>query len=185
MTTDLATVESRSGDQRWTTAAWVLIGLGAGLRVARYVDNRSLWLDEIFLANNLEHRSFAGLLHPLDYRQGAGVGFLLLCKSAIAVIGSSERALRLVSLIAGVASLPLFYFLARRLIGLPAAVIAVAVMVFLEPLIYYSSEVKQYSTDVAVTIAVLLAMVWYEKHRITRRWILMMVVATTGIFLSH
>ena len=42
--------------------AWSLILVGAALRIARYLDNRSLWLDEVFLTNNLLHRSFAGLL---------------------------------------------------------------------------------------------------------------------------
>src|SRR5262245_7265769 len=118
-----------TSERRWAVAAWVLIGLGVLLRVARWADNRSLWLDEVFLASDREHGSFAGLLLRLDYREGAGVGFLVLCKALITALGSSEMALRLVPLVAGVAALPLGYFLARRLIEEWGAVVALALMV--------------------------------------------------------
>src|SRR5437667_9329062 len=105
------------GDERWAVAAWVLIGLWVLLRIGRYADNRSLWLDEVFLANNLIHRSFAELFRPLDYRQGAPILFLLLSKLSITIFGNSEYALRLVALISGLATLPVLYSVAKRLIG--------------------------------------------------------------------
>ena len=134
---------------------WGLALLGIALRVLRYAQNRSLWLDEIFLAQNLIHKSAAALMGPLDYRQGAPPLFLLLCKWTISMCGTSELALRLAPLLAGIAGVCLFALLARRILSGPAALAAIALFALLEPLIYYSSEVKQYSTDVLVTVGIL------------------------------
>src|SRR6266566_3686397 len=90
--------------------ARALIAFGFLLRIARYLANRSLWLDEVLLARNILDRSFFGLLAPLDLNQGAPVGFLMLQKLAVSALGGSEYALRFVPLLAGIISLPLFWF---------------------------------------------------------------------------
>jgi hypothetical protein len=53
-------------------------------------------------------------------------------------------------------SLWLFYFLLRRVTSGPGLLVALALFAFNPRLIYYSSEVKQYIVDVAVTMALLL-----------------------------
>jgi len=68
---------------------------------------------------NLINRSFAGLWQPLDWQQGAPVGFLMLQKSAITLLGTSEFAMRLIPLLAGISSLVLFFFLATKVGRLP------------------------------------------------------------------
>jgi len=52
----------------------ILVWLGAGLRSCQYIANTSLWLDEIFLASNILHRSML-LTEPLIYNQVAAKGF--------------------------------------------------------------------------------------------------------------
>jgi dolichyl-phosphate-mannose-protein mannosyltransferase len=136
---------------------WVLIAVGVVLRVARYLDNRSLWLDESFLALNLINRPFSDLFDVLDYQQAAPPGFLALEKVAVELLGESEYALRLFPLLAGIGSLFLFWEVARRWLARPAAVIGLVLFVFLESLIYYSSETKQYAFDVVATLVLLLA----------------------------
>ena len=98
----------------------LLLVIGAVLRAAPFLLDRSLWLDEAKLALNVLERSPAQLFGPLDYGQAAPVGFLLLEKQAVAAFGEGERALRLVPLLAGVASLWLFFVVARRWLS-PAA----------------------------------------------------------------
>lgn len=136
-------------------AAWGLIILGLVLRLRQYLANRSLWLDEAMLALNILHKDVWGLLGKLDYEQGAPLGFLLLEKLAATLLGDGERALRLLPLLAGSASLVLFYFLAWQIFRSPGLLTALALFALSPTLIYYSSEVKQYSTDVFFTILLL------------------------------
>jgi hypothetical protein len=136
--------------------AWAIVAAGALLRVAQYLANRSLWADESFLALNIVERSFGGLAAPLEHNQAAPLGFLALSKLAVVLFGTSEYALRCVPLLAGLVALPLFLFVARRVLApatVPVALLSFAVS---DQLIYYASEVKQYSSDVAVTLAILL-----------------------------
>jgi uncharacterized membrane protein len=132
--------------------AWFVIGFGVVVRLAQYLWNRSLWADEAVLALNIVNRSFWELLQPLDYDQGAPLGFLMVEKLAVQVFGDNEYALRLFPLICGIVSLVLFYQLAHRFIQGWAISIALALFASLHYLVYYSSEVKQYSSDVAIAL---------------------------------
>ena len=184
--TTTATPDVQSYARNLERLAWLILAAGAMLRIARYAANRSLWLDEVLLATNILSRSFRGLLAPLDNDQGAPVGFLMLEKLAVTLVGGSEYGLRLVPLIAGLISLPLFWFIAKRLLDLRIAVLATALFAVCEPLIYYASEAKQYGVDVAVTLAIVLAAlrVMDEPAR-TSRLIAFAVVGLLSVWLSH
>ncbi len=130
-----------------------LVVFGAVLRLCSYAGNPSLWLDEAALAHNIVARSFAGLLAPLDRQQVAPLGFLWLEKAAVSLFGTSEYALRLVPLLASIATLPLFALVARRLLRPLAAIFALALFATATPLLYFAAEMKQYALDVAVVLA--------------------------------
>jgi hypothetical protein len=138
------------------TAAALLLLLGAALRLRQYLSGRSLWADEAMLALNIVSRSFGRLFRPLDYDQGAPIGFLLVEKLFNVILGKHELALRLFPLLAGLLSLWLFYRLSMRLTSGAGLLVALALFAFNPRLIYYSSEVKQYILDVAVALALLL-----------------------------
>src|SRR6266540_1025202 len=134
----------------------VLILLGIALRLRQYLTGRSLWIDEAMLALNIVNRDFLGLFKPLDYDQGSPIGFLLVEKIANSFFGRSEYALRLVPLIVGIASIWLFYLLLKRTTRGAGLLTALALFILNPRLVYYSSEVKQYILDVAVTLGLLL-----------------------------
>ena len=129
-------------------------GFGVVLRLLQYVLNRSLWLDEAYVTLNITHRSFAGLLRPLEFHQGAPIGFLLLEKWAVDLLGAGEYSLRLLPLLASFASLLLFYKLVKSVLSPLAGIIALSLFAICPSLVYYSSEVKQYSSDVAVALLI-------------------------------
>lgn len=137
-------------------AAAVLLLSGALLRLRQYLTGRSLWADEASLALNIVNRNFAGMFQPLDYDQGAPIGFLFIEKLFNSILGKNEFALRLFPFLVGLTSLWLFYLLLKRITSGAGMLTALALFVFNPRLIYYSSEVKQYILDVAVTIALLL-----------------------------
>jgi len=59
-------------------AALAFIVLGVALRLAQYLHNESLRLDESFLALNLQSRGLGDLFGQLDYNQAAPPGYLFL-----------------------------------------------------------------------------------------------------------
>jgi dolichyl-phosphate-mannose-protein mannosyltransferase len=139
----------------WRYLPWVIGGVGVILRVGRYLHERSLWLDEAQLALNIMSHSYGELFGKLDFGQGAPVGFLLLEKLTISALGDSERAFRLFPLLAGLASVFVFWRVALRFAGREAALLAMAFFAVLGSLIFYSAETKPYSFDVLTALVLL------------------------------
>src|SRR5262245_60434321 len=133
---------------------WCLVACGAAARVWRWLADRSLWGDEGALAINLVERSPAALAAPLAHDQVAPIGFLWLEKAAALAFGESEYALRLLPLLASLAALPLFHRVARELLGRRDALLALALSAVSEPLVYYATELKPYSSDVLVGLLI-------------------------------
>jgi hypothetical protein len=141
--------------RRGRQAAALALLVGTLLRLAQYGVNRSLWLDEALLVSNFLDRSWAGLFAPFQRGQTAPLGFLALEKLAAAALGRSEYALRLVPLLAGLATLALLPRVARRYATRPALPLGVALVALAPFLVYYASEVKPYALDALCALAVL------------------------------
>src|SRR5215208_6687635 len=108
----------------------VLLLLGALLRIRQYLTGRSLWVDEAMLALNIVNRNFGGMFQPLDYDQGAPIGFLLIEKLFNSLLGKNEFALRLFPLLVGLLSLWLFHLLLRRVTNKAGLFTALALFAF-------------------------------------------------------
>jgi hypothetical protein len=135
---------------------WMLIAMGTLLRLRRYLQDRGLMHDDAQLASNVFSHGLAQLLRPLDIGdQAAPAGFLLLQKCAVTAFGHGELALRLVPFLASVIVLPVFFLGIRRIAGPAIATAGTAWLALAEPLVRYSSEGKQYSTDVLWATVVL------------------------------
>lgn len=131
----------------------LLLLLGAEMRLRQWAGARSLWLDEALIARSLVSRDYVELVAtPLQGDQAAPVLWLWATRLALDLFGEHERALRLVPLLGGLVALVLSWRLARRLLA-PALVPVALLLVVLSPsLLYFSSEVKPYSVDVAVCL---------------------------------
>lgn len=163
-----------------------LVLLGFGLRAVALFSDRSLWLDEAMLALNLVNRSPEQLLAPLDYNQGAPVGFLLAVKGAISVFGLSEWTLRLVPFLASLAGLVGFAWVARRLLSPQAALLAVALLSMSPHLVSYAAECKQYACDAAIAVGLLaVALGLLEGRGGFARWSLLAGVGAGAVWCSH
>ena len=164
----------------------IIIGFGILVRLVQYLFNRSLWADEAVLALNIVNRSYLELLQPLDYDQGAPLGFLMVEKLAVQVFGDNEYALRLFPLLSGIISFFLFYELAHRSIQRLAIPIALALFASLRYLVYYASEVKQYSTDVAIALLSCLIAMQLRSPRLNKSQVVTCsVVGAIAIWFSH
>jgi len=149
--------------------ATVLLVLGVALRLRAYLANRSLWYDEGLLALNIANRQLAELLQPLDNSQAAPLGFLFAERLVVNLLGTSEYALRLFPLLCGIGSMFIFWRLARQLLPPFGVVVGLAIFSVSRPLIYYSTEVKQYSVDVAIALFLWWALAGLET-RLEQEW---------------
>lgn len=166
---------------------WLILGFGITVRCVQYLANRSLWLDESFLALNIVHRTFLQLLQQLDYAQGAPVAFLMIERASVQVLGNSEYALRLFPLLCGISSLFLFYKLAKTILARKAFIIGLVLFISSESLIYYSSEVKQYSSDVMVALMLYYFTILHIMRNRFGAWntAIFGVIGSIAIWISH
>ncbi|NER79670.1 MAG: glycosyltransferase family 39 protein [Leptolyngbya sp. SIO1D8] len=152
--------------QTLTFSISLSILFGIFLRIHQYLYNRQLWLDEAMLSTSIINRSFGGLLQPLEARQNAPIPFLFLTRLSVEIFGSNEYALRLPALIFGLLSLGLFYVVSKKYISADAVPISVFLFAISNALIYYSSELKQYSGDVLSVLICLLMVERIHDHRL-------------------
>ncbi len=126
------------------------------------------------------------MLHSLDYNQAAPFGFLALERIAFLAFGQSEYALRLLPFLASIAALFLFYEVARRVLAGWAAPIALALFAVSDHMIYYAAQIKQYSSDTAATLLVVLMGLRIAEKKLTPRRAAVFAVAGAAIvWLSH
>lgn len=159
--------------------------MGFVLSLAQFIYNRSLWMDEAALALDIIHDNSSMLLKGLANGQVAPILYLQIEHIFALLIPKSEYGLRLFPLLCYWASLILFWRILRCLFSNNFIILfALSLYVFDSAFIYYSSEVKQYMTDVMVVNAMLFfTLKPYEKER--KRYIALAIAGTLAIFLSN
>ena len=135
----------------------VVLGLGVFLRLYVYLSGRTFWMDESSLFGNLAHKPILDFSEPMTGDQLAPLGFLVAERALMSVLGVSRYAARFLPLVCGVSSIFMFARLAHRILAARPALIAVALFCFSDDLIYYSADLKPYSLDLAIGLAVSLA----------------------------
>ena len=129
-----------------------LVISGIAIRLIQYFNNRSLWFDEVNLALNIVNRSYGELTQTLDHNQAAPLGFLWVEKLATQIFGNNEYALRLFPLVSNLVAFGVFYRLVYRYTSPLAAPIAIALFAFGRHTLYFATELKQYSSDIAIAL---------------------------------
>lgn len=150
-----------------------LVLLGALAQVLVWLRDRAFWGDELYIALNLRVLGHAQLTGPMLYSQVAPIGWLHAEKVVYDLAGGGERILRAPSLVAGILTLVLMAVVASRALGRAGALIAVALAALSPGLLYYSAELKQYVTEVAAALAILLVADLLDTTstgRTRRRW---------------
>lgn len=163
----------------------VVIIVGVAISIFQFVFNRSLWLDESFLALNLMNRSYFELLMPLDHNQIAPILFLLIEKIFSSIMGYSEYGLRLLPLLSYWGAIYFLYKILKILkLNIYIIALSLSLFVFNGTTIYYSSEVKQYMIDVLV-ITCMFYLVLKNYDSIRSKYLLIGILGVHSIFLSN
>jgi len=155
----------------------ILVLIGVGLRLQHFLENRSFWMDEAYVAATLWNLSFMDILQNKIFMPSQPVTppvFSLLTKLSVILFGNHELAFRLIPLIAGVISVFLFYFLAKRILNDKIVPLAVALFSLGEYLIYYSAELKPYSFDVLAALVLILIFERISHKELTLKKVLLL-----------
>jgi Dolichyl-phosphate-mannose-protein mannosyltransferase len=182
---DFLEESSRARVSPGTALVAALVTVGIALRLTYYLLNPALSSDEAALALNLMHRSYSGLFGELDFNQAAPAGFLVLQKLLISALGPDPYVLRLLPFAAGVGAVVLFYPVARRLVGRRGAILAFALFTVSDPLVTYAATNKQYSIDVAVSLALYAVVLALPERFGWRQALILTLSGTIAVWLSH
>ncbi|GGG43572.1 glycosyltransferase family 39 protein [Hymenobacter glacieicola] len=143
------TLRPRAGTRPDVT--WLLYGLlllGVGIRLFHFLNNRSFFIDELYLNVNTINMGFWELAtQPFQYEQKAPIGYLWVSRLCVLLFGKREMALRLFPLLCGLGTLGVFTLIARHYLKAWGAVVAVGILALSPACIYHSVEAKQYSTE--------------------------------------
>ncbi len=128
--------------------AWVLVAVGVALRLG---STSPLWLDEA-LSANIASLPVGDLLDALR-RDGHPPLYYLLLHGWSGLFGEGDHAVRALSGVFGLATLPLVWFAGRRAGG-PACAVGVTVLYATSPFaIRYSTETRMYSLVALLVVA--------------------------------
>ncbi len=117
--------------------------LAAGLRLPT-LGSQSFWYDEAFTPVHVLHTSLGATLHAVSHTENTPPLWYVLEWGVARVFGTGEVALRALSALAGVATVPLAWGVGSELAGRRAA-IATALLVAVNPLfVWYSQEARAY-----------------------------------------
>lgn len=175
----------KKDDTKHELINYAVIVSGFALSLIQYLANRSLWLDEASIANNIIDRDLLKLLEPLDYNQVAPILFLQLTKLFSIIIPNSELGLRLFPLLSYWGSLLVFYRISKLLFDhYSTTTFSLLVFVFNATLIYYSSELKQYMSDVLVLLILYYTTIKYSS-KIESNYLLFIFLGALSVFLSN
>lgn len=170
-------------------AQWWLVGLGVLLRLKHLLENRPFWLDEAGAAVSISGRSFLEIIahHEImpEFARPPML-FMLIERFFISVFGNNEISLRAFPFICGVGALFVFWRLVARVLERHAALLALALFILLDPLVYYSAELKQYSTDlVCALILAFVSINFLRKELDVKKAVFVAVVGALVLWFSN
>lgn len=155
---------SSSWKQRIVT---ILVFGGILLQINEYIANRSLWFDELNVANHILSNGILEILTAQNF--GYPPGFVIIERIATYILGGSEFALRLFPLVCGILSVALFPKIVGRFADANTTVIGTALFALSFKLIYYATEVKPYILDILIALVLLNIFVdFYQNDRIKK-----------------
>lgn len=117
----------------------------AGLRRMYHIDHVGLWSDELWGVFACSQGSWRAMIQDLIHNDSHPPGYQTLLYWWMKVFGEADIALRIPSVIAGVAAVAFTYLLGERHCSVIAGVIAATLVTGSFQAIYYSQEARAYS----------------------------------------
>jgi mannosyltransferase len=133
-----------------------------------HLGSQSLWYDEYVTTLDLRNRLAEMLISALPHTEGSPPLYFLLQWFWVPIVGRGDAAVRSLSAIAGIATVPMTYLVARELQQSRRIARIAAFLVAVNPLlVWYSQEARPYSLlALTGTISVYF---WARARRLDRR----------------
>src|SRR5438270_11680991 len=181
LSTSANTVELTESRREQSNAVMVgaMVALAAILRLA-YLGHKSLWLDEAVSVSlaRLDWKSFGQVLWQ---REGNMALYYLLLRPFVA-LGESEWEVRLLSSLAGIATVPLIFALGARLFGRRVGIFSALLFAVNACSVVYSQEARGYSLVVLLVTASTLQFVRAVEESSYWNWGLYSFLAALSIY---
>ena len=163
----------------------VLLGGFLALGLFLRIDNlggQSLWFDEAD-AVMLARQPISTLIGNLGAAGQNGPLYTLFLHVWMALFGTSEVAVRLPSVIAGVAAIPLIYLLGRTIHGPKLGLYAAGILTIAPYQHWYAREAKMYAPVTCALIASLLLLLHAIRTDRRAAWVAYVIVTTIALYL--
>jgi hypothetical protein len=168
----------------WPLAA--ITTLAAVLRLAT-LGSQSFWYDEAFTPVHVLRASLGATLHNVVHTENTPPLWYVLEWAVSRVLGSGVVALRLLSALAGIATVPVAWAIGRELQGPPtrrAALVTAALVASSPLLVWYSQEARAYGLFVLIAALALLCFLRALREPSTRHLVAFAVSASLAL-LTH
>ncbi|MGB9184983.1 MAG: glycosyltransferase family 39 protein [Solirubrobacteraceae bacterium] len=164
----------------WLVAAITIAGLA--LRLPSLHD--SLFGDELSAYFVVAGRSLGGVMHLLDNHSSElnPPLFFILAWTSTKLFGVSVVAMRLVSLLAGTAIIPLSFVLGRWTVGARAGLVAAALVALSPFMIYYSTEARPYALLILLVLLSTLSLLRALSSGGSKWWVAYAVFACAAAY---
>lgn len=150
----------------WPLAALTL--LAAALRLST-LHLQSLWYDEAFTPVHVLHASLIATLRSVVHTENSPPLWYVVEWAGTRVLGTGEVALRLPSALAGVATVPVAWAIARQLAGRRAGLLCAALVAANPLFVWYSQEARVYALFVLAAAVATLCFVRADADPTPRR----------------
>jgi mannosyltransferase len=151
---------------------WVPIAaltlLAAALRLST-LDLQSFWYDEAFTPVHVLHASLSATLRSVAHSENSPPLWYVLEWLFSRVLGSGEVALRLLSALAGIATVPVAWAIGRELSDRRAAILCAAIVAVNPLFVWYSQEARVYALFVLTASIAMLCFLRAQAEPAPRR----------------
>jgi hypothetical protein len=185
----LAASASAPASARLAPDWWALVALtllAAALRLAT-LGSQSLWYDEAFAPVHVLRAGLGATLHNVVHTENTPPLWYVLEWAITRVLGEGEVALRLLSALAGIATVPVAWAIGRELQGPPtrrAAMVGAALVASCPLFVWYSQEARAYGLFVLLASLAFLCFLRALADPTNRRLAAFAVVASAAL-LTH
>ena len=156
---------------------------GAALRLS--YAGQSMLGDELSTYWIVSTNDFSGVLSTVESDAEISPPLFFLLSWLAVQIDVTPELLRLPSLLAGLATIPLVYLVGLRTVGRGPALLAAALTTLSPFMIFYSSEARGYAVMTALVAASTLSMLLAVDRRRARWWIAYAVATAAAVYTHY